>query len=246
MDITVLAVGAATFLLAGLVKGTIGLGLPTVAMGLLGLVVTPAAAAAVLIVPSLVTNVWQMLAGPRLRPLLARLWPMLAGVVAGTLVGSRLVGLAGPWAAAGLGAALAAYGIVGLARLRLPHPSPAQEAWLAPLVGLATGLVTAATGVFVLPAVPWLQALGLAKDDLVQALGLSFTVSTVALGLGLLMERLYDPDLALLSLAALAPAALGMIVGQRVRGWVSEPVFRTMFMAGLTLLGAWLLARGLT
>ncbi|MFL9823493.1 sulfite exporter TauE/SafE family protein [Rhodoplanes sp. SY1] len=246
MDTTVLAVGAATFLLAGFVKGTIGLGLPTVAMGFLGLVVTPAAAAAVLVVPSLVTNAWQMVAGPRLRPLLVRLWPMLAGVVAGTLVGSRVIGLVGPWASAGLGAALAAYGIVGLARLRLPQPSPGQEAWLAPLVGVATGLVTAATGVFVLPAVPWLQALGLAKDDLVQALGLSFTVSTVALGLGLLMERLYDPDLALLSLAALGPAALGMAVGQRVRARVSEPVFRTVFMAGLTLLGAWLLGRGLT
>ncbi|MDC7785542.1 sulfite exporter TauE/SafE family protein [Rhodoplanes sp. TEM] len=246
MEITVLAVGAATFLLAGFVKGTIGLGLPTVAMGLLGLVMPPAAAAAVLVVPSLVTNAWQMLAGGALAPLLRRLWPMLLGVVAGTLAGSRTVGLAGPWAAAGLGAALAAYGLVGLARLRLPRPTAAQEAWLAPLVGVATGLVTAATGVFVLPAVPWLQALGLGKDDLVQALGLSFTVSTVALGAGLLLERLYDPGLALLSLAALGPAAVGMAIGQAVRARVSEPVFRTAFLAGLALLGLWLMLRTLS
>ena len=47
-----------TFLLAGTVKGVIGLGLPTVAMGMLGLAIAPAQAAALLIIPSIVTNTW--------------------------------------------------------------------------------------------------------------------------------------------------------------------------------------------
>ncbi|NVO12702.1 MAG: sulfite exporter TauE/SafE family protein [Rhodoplanes sp.] len=240
-----LAIGAATFLLAGLVKGTIGLGLPTVAMGLLGLAVSPAIAAAVLVVPSFVTNAWQMLSGPALAPLLRRLWPMLLGVVFGTLAGSRLFGLAGPGAAALLGAALAAYGVVGLAKVRLPRPTAARETWLGPLVGVLTGLVTAATGVFVLPAVPYLQALGLDKDDLVQALGLSFTVSTVALGAGLLQAQILDFALAGASLAALLPAAAGMGLGQLLRARVSEATFRTVFFAGLLVLGGYALLRGL-
>lgn len=239
------AIGAGTFLLAGLVKGTIGLGLPTVAMGLLGLAVSPAAAAAVLVVPSLVTNAWQMFFGPALGPLARRLWPMLLGVVAGTLAGSRLFGLAGPGAAAALGAALMAYGIVGLARIHMPRPTAARERWLGPLVGVLTGLVTAATGVFVLPAVPYLQSLGLRKDDLVQALGLSFTVSTVALGAGLLQAQILDSALAGASLAALLPAAAGMGLGQMLRARVSEATFRTAFFAGLLALGAYALLRGL-
>ncbi|NVZ80096.1 sulfite exporter TauE/SafE family protein, partial [Pseudomonas gingeri] len=52
-----------TFLLAGTVKGVIGLGLPTVAMGLLGLAMVPAQAAALLIIPATLTNVWQLAAG---------------------------------------------------------------------------------------------------------------------------------------------------------------------------------------
>ena len=64
---------AGTFLFAGLVKGVVGLGLPTVAMGLLGLAMPPVAAAALLLVPSLVTNVWQLLAKPRFGGLLRRL-----------------------------------------------------------------------------------------------------------------------------------------------------------------------------
>jgi uncharacterized membrane protein YfcA len=76
------------FALAGLTKGVIGLGLPTISMGLLAVVMTPAQAAAILIVPSLVTNIWQMLAGPYLRSCLNRLWPMLIGVCLGTWAGA--------------------------------------------------------------------------------------------------------------------------------------------------------------
>lgn len=73
------------FLLAGLVKGVVGLGLPTLAMALLALAMPPAQAAALLILPSLVTNVWQMRPWPTLAPMTRRLWPMQAGVVVGTL-----------------------------------------------------------------------------------------------------------------------------------------------------------------
>ena len=58
---------AAVFVLAGLVKGTIGLGLPTISMGLLALVMPPIEAAAILILPSFLTNVWQMVAGSSLK-----------------------------------------------------------------------------------------------------------------------------------------------------------------------------------
>ena len=76
----------AIFVLAGFVKGVIGLGLPTVAMGLLALVMTPAQAAALLVVPSFLTNVWQAM-GPELIPLVRRLWPMLLGICAGVWAG---------------------------------------------------------------------------------------------------------------------------------------------------------------
>jgi uncharacterized protein len=105
-----------TFLLAGLVKGVIGLGLPTVAVGLLGLVMAPAQAAALLIVPSLVTNLWQLAAGPRLRPLVRRLCPMMLGICLGTWAGAGLLAGDGTGrATTALGLALAVYGALGLA-----------------------------------------------------------------------------------------------------------------------------------
>lgn len=245
MNASLLILALATFLLAGLVKGVIGMGLPTVAMGMLALALPPAEAAALLVIPSFVTNVWQLLAGPSFATLARRLWPMMAGIVVGTIAGAGiLAGDVAGVAGVGLGLALVAYALVGLAGLGL-SVSPRREVWLAPLIGLSTGLVTGATGVFVLPAVPYLQAIGLEREDLIQALGLSFTVSTVALALGLLRVEAWQAGSLWLSLAALVPALAGMQAGQALRRRLPAVLFRRVFFFGLLLLGLYLSARGL-
>ena len=236
---------ACAFALAGLVKGVVGLGLPTVSMGLLALMMAPAEAAALVIVPSLVTNVWQIGAGPALRPLLARLAPMQVGVFAGTLAGAWAFGApAGAWAMVCLGVVLVAYAGWRLAGAR-GRVDPRAEPWLGPAVGAATGLVTAATGVFVVPAVPYLQALGLGRDELVRAMGVSFTASTVALAAGLHLNASYPGAAALASGWMLVPALAGMYAGQALRGRLSPARFRLCFMGSLVLLGLHMILREL-
>ena len=100
------------------------------------------------------------------------------------------------------------------------------------------------TGVFVIPAVPYLQALSLEKDDLVQALGLSFTVSTVALAAILAHDGALQLAIAGASALALLPALAGMALGQWLRARARPDVFRLCFFAGLLLLGAHLAVRG--
>lgn len=235
-----LALIGATFVLAGAAKGLVGLGLPTVVVGLLGQVMAPAEAAALMVVPSLLTNLWQTAAGPALGHLLARLWPFLVAIVAGTAgVGAMLPEAAGPWAGRALGAALLAYAAFGLWGPRLRIGAKADAA-VGPLAGLAAGAVTAATGVAVMPTVPYLQALGLEKDDLVQALGLAFTVSTVTLG-GVLLGGALDGPTAAVSAGAVVPAVAGMMLGQRLRRRVDGVRFRLAFFAALAILGARLL-----
>jgi uncharacterized membrane protein YfcA len=217
----------------------IGLGLPTVSMGLLSLVMAPAKAASLLIVPSFVTNVWQLAAGPSFGRLARRLWLMLAGVVVGTLAGTGLLtGRHAGQAAVALGFLLMLYAVLGLTSVRF-SVSPAAEWWLGPLIGALTGLATAATGVFAIPAVPYLGALNLDKEDMIQALGLSFTVSTIALAAG---GAFALGDIGA-STAALAPALLGMAAGGALRGRFSEQTFRRVFFGGLLVLGAHLASR---
>ena len=199
----------------------------------------------VLALPSFITNVWQMVAGPSFGNVVRRLWPMMLGVCLGTWAGMGLMTGAGArYGTALLGLALAAYAVTGLAAYRFSFP-PRHEAWAGPLVGAVTGLITAATGVFVIPAVPYVQAIGLEKEELIQALGLSFTVSTAALAVNLAADNALHAGLAGPALGALVMAAVGMWLGQVLRLRMSPQTFRRCFFIGLLLLGAYLTMRGL-
>lgn len=230
------------FFAAGIVKGVLGMGLPTVAMGLLGLLMSVPQAAALLTLPSLVTNLWQAMTGGALRSLLGRLWGMQAGIFAGVAAAGWLPPQRDAFARVLLGVCLAAYGASGLAGWRPPSPGRGLQAIVAPAVGAATGLVTAVTGVFVLPAVPYLQSLRLDRHQLAQALGLSFTTSTIALASLLAARGQLGMAGSLQSALLLVPALAGMAVGQRLRHGMSEAAFRKCFFGGLVLLGAWLIA----
>jgi uncharacterized membrane protein YfcA len=233
------------YLVAGFVKGVIGMGLPTVALGILAAVITPAQAAAILIAPSLATNIWQMVAGPYLLGLVKRLGGMLVGMYVGAWLGAGiLTGANAKPAAIGLGIVLILYSLLGLSKIKFSVPR-SSEIWLGPLVGVATGYVMAATGVFVIPALPYLQAIGLEKDELVQALGLHFTVSTVALAFVLWNGGALNASLGTLSLFAIVPALVGMYLGQRMRARISARTFLTLMYLGLVLLGGNLLIKNL-
>jgi uncharacterized membrane protein YfcA len=244
LDKTLLFTGA-VFFLAGFVKGVIGLGLPTIAMGLLAIVMPPVEAAGLLILPSLLTNVCQMVGGPSLQPLVRRLWPTMLSVCLGTWAGLGLMtGVGARYGTALLGGALALYALTGLFSVRFTLARE-REPILGPATGAITGAITAATGVFVIPAVPYLQAIGLEREELVQALGLSFTVSTLALSVNVAAAGGFDVSMAAPACVALVLAGAGLWIGQIVRLRLSARLFRRCFFVGLLLLGGHLLGHSL-
>jgi len=230
------ALVAVVFVLAGVVKGVCGMGLPTVAISLLGLTMPPSQAAALLVLPSLATNVLQCF-GPAFADLVKRLWPLWLGLTVAVLVSPALDGGAAATNAQRLlGGVLVLYGVWGLWRPTLPTVRDRRTGPIL-LVGAATGFLTAATAVFMLPMVPYLQVLRLDKDDMVQALGLSFTVATLALairlqGAGTLTMR---PALAVLGLIA---ALAGVGLGRRLRSRLSQRTFERVLFALFAVLGA--------
>ena len=172
-------------MLAGFVKGVVGLGLPTVSMGLLAVTMAPSQALAIVIVPAVVTNIWQTFVGPYLRDIVRRLWPLLIGTAAGIWLNRG--SLTGPYAhysPIALGILLVIYAVMGLTKFAFTV-ARRNEKWVGGIVGVVTGLISAATGVQVIPSMPFLQAIGMEKDELVQALGVFFTVATLALSVNL-------------------------------------------------------------
>ena len=244
-SLPLVAVIVFTFFAAGVVKGVTGMGLPTVSMGVLTSLLSPLAAAGLLLVPSFVTNVWQLAAGPKFGMIARRLWPMMFTIVIGSLMSSALLtGGNSSLTTAGLGVALVIYAAYTL--LARPfHVATRWERRLSPITGLLTGLMTGATGLFVIPAVPYIQSLDFERDDLVQALGLSFTVSTIALAIGLLWHDAAPVGNLLTSTLAVVPALIGMATGQVIRTRIRPQLFRRLFLVFLLLLGLEMAIHGL-
>jgi uncharacterized membrane protein YfcA len=138
-----------------------------------------------------------------------------------------------------LGVTLLIYAVTALASLHI-KVQKAHEPWLGPIIGAVTGIITAATGVFMIPSVPYLQAIGFEKEGLVQALGLTFTIATVALSVNLALAGALKIALAGPTLGVLAVEGLGMWAGQELRLRLSPETFRRWFLIGLALLGAYL------
>jgi len=242
MSIELLTIITIAFMLAGVVKGVIGFGLPTVTLALLTATVGLSEAMVLLLVPCFVTNAWQAVAGGQLRQLIRRLWTLLLGISVATWIGAGLHAETDPrWLVVLLGALLCAYSGFSLVTPQIAAPGK-RETWLSPNIGLVAGLLNGLTGSFVVPGVLYLQALAMPRDTLIQAMGILFITSTVALGVAMHGNGLLPLDYAILSAVATLPALAGMGIGLRLRRRLNEQQFRQLLFGSLLVLGLYLFA----
>ena len=244
MDAVSITIVMLVFLLAGGVKGVVGLGLPTVAVAVLSAVFGLEAALPLLVIPSFVTNVWQGAIGGRALALFRRFGVALAIIPITTWIGYHYIFTAAPaMMERALGVILLVYAGASLATFRFAVP-PGAEPVLTPLLGVVNGLVTGVTGTFTTPLVMYLEALGLERDELVQMMGIAFSVSTAGLAAVLLLHGAYRLDAGYVSAAAVVPAVAGMAAGARLRSRLTPAAFRKWLLVALALLGFKLLVVG--
>lgn len=227
----------------GWVKGVFGMGLPTVALGLLSLTMPPVEAATLIVIPTLATNAWQFMIGPARVAVTTRFAVLLIGVVIGTALGVGF--LTGPHTALvslALGGVLILYAAVGMVSARL-HVSTHAQRWASPIIGLATGIVNGATSVSVMPLVPYLNCVGLQREALIQAMGLIFMVAMLALAACLAWTGHFAVGSAGASALALLPVFAGLYSGQLIRLRLHATAYRKWFFIGLIGLGAYSVIR---
>lgn len=242
MNTTYVMVGASLFV-AGFSKGMFGMGLPTISLGLLSLLMVPVEAATLIVIPTLVTNAWQYLTGSHRLAMARRFATLLLGVSVGTVAGigfltdsnTALVSLA-------LGTVLLLYAIVGLLASQLTIDANAER-WASPLTGVLTGIVNGATGVSVMPLVPYLNSISLERDELIQAMGLVFMTAMIALASCLAWSGHLQIASAGASTVALIPVFFGMYAGQSTRTRLPAPQFRRWFFVGLIGIGGYSVVR---
>lgn len=234
-----------TFLLAGTVKGVLGLGLPTVSLGLLTLLADLPTAMTVMLLPALLTNLWQAFAGQHTRGALLRLWPLLVAAGLSVAIGGLLFKqIQLQWLTVLLGLLIVLYSLISLAGIKLTL-SPASETSTGMACGLVNGILGGLTGSFVVPGVMYLQALDMPRQMLLQSMGLLFSISTVALAISLWANGLLNQSMTQLSFWAVFPALLGMPLGQWLGKHLPDKHFRTLFFCSIGVIGGFILLGGI-
>lgn len=234
--------GLAVFLIAGTVKGLVGLGLPTIVIALTSLVLPLTEAIALIALPTIFTNIWQAAVGGNFRAIVRRQWPLILPLVICLYLTMWQLGQKGPnWAFLVLGVVLIVYGGMGLLRLR-PRVAPDVERPLAPFIGAVSGFVEGVVGVPIIPLMPFLQALDIKPSEVVQSLGIVLCATSFTLAASLLNFGLLDGQRAIISAAAVVPALAGMWLGQKIRNRLSVDQFRLAVFWALLLMGLYTFA----
>lgn len=234
-----------SFLLGGAVKGVIGTGLPTIALALITATIGIREGMAIILLPSILTNMQQGLWGGHLKYVIRRSWTFLFATFIAIWFGAALLATVNIEILSGLlGIILLFYAAFGLQTRRLPQPGKA-EIWLNPVIGSINGLLTGMTGSSVIPGVLYLQSLELGRDRLVQTMGLLFLTSTTTLAFALQKYELLTIELIQLSAIAFIPAYIGMQFGVRIRKRISDQLFRRFFFIFMLLLGIYIVLRSI-
>lgn len=204
------------------------MGLQTICIGLLVVLFDITLAMALLLVPALITNIWQIRGMP-FASLGKRLLPLLLCAALGIWFGSyALVYVDGRLLSILLAILLLVYTAISLTGYQVNLPRQ-REAVLGIAFGGLNGLFTGMTGSYLFPGLIYLQGMGLSRDQFIQAMGLFFVTLSVTLGFALSRHQLLSIDIALVSAAACLPALAGMRIGEKMRGTLSDRTFRLLF-----------------
>lgn len=234
---------AATYLFAGIVKGVTGLGIPIIGVAFTAPVIGMQAAVALVLGPSVLTNVWQALVGGNFLRILQRIWPLLLMSCIGIWFGSGILASAdGGYLLLFMGALLIVYSLIALIRARLPSPGR-HESWLTPVLGIPAGIIFGMTGSFMVPGTLYIQSLGMPRDMFVQALGIAFVVVSVMLSGAMLQRAILTPELIAMTIGAVIPCIAGMLIGQRLRKHLTEEQFTRIVLVLILLVGIYMIAR---
>ena len=232
-----LAIVAVAFVLAGLVKGVVGGGLPAVAVPIMMAgALEPAHAAALTLISVIATNVWLLTQGGLFVRIIRRYWPIFACLAIGSGLGSQiLVSMPAATMKTIIGALVVVLSPLPFRPQRWAIPER-HQVWLNPVAGLSLGIVGGAT-VMLAPVIIYFVALRLDKNLFVAAMGAVALSSMTPLYAGLATGGILGWHEVWMSAIAFIPAAVGMVVGVRLRQRISQRAFQVVLSVALLAIG---------
>ena len=225
------------FFLGGLVKGTIGVGLPTVTLTLLSFFFDIKDSISFILIPVILTNLVQMLDGKELKSIFQQtkffLVTSVVFVIPGFLVlrainsNTILLILASLLV---LNSCLVLFNkIITIKK----HTSFQTQFWIGALTGITTGV----TSIYTMPFIFLIQSLKFNKEKLIQLMGLSFFLYSLTQFALFYSFSMINEKVLLFSSVACMPILIGVISGKYLRKVLSEQTFKQLFNYMLLISG---------
>ena len=239
----IFGIATVAFMIAGFVKGVVGFGFPIIALIILTLSIGLLDALALVVIPTLITNLWQAFSGEYLRAIVGRMWRyFLVAVVFIWITSDYLDVVDVDWLTMLLGTVLFFFALSRLFNFHFTVP-PRYESVLSVPLGAVNGIITGLTGSFMVPSVLYMQAIGLRGEMLVQAMGIFFSISVFTLAVSLERNDLISVGQAQLSSLELIPSIIGLLVGRWTRRQIDEDRFQQIFLMAVLVLGGYIVFR---
>ncbi|MEM1300193.1 MAG: sulfite exporter TauE/SafE family protein [Pseudomonadota bacterium] len=226
------------FVLAGMVKGTTGIGLPTAAVGMMSQFMDPRQAIALVVFPSLLSNAWQMFRQGRVGAVLARFWLFIACLMGFIALVSFTVTASVPTETliVILGCVICLFSVMSLAFS--PPVLPARYDRAGQVIsGTASGVLGGLTGIWAPPMVTYLMARRIEKEEFVAATGVMIFAGTLPLIGGFWSAGLLSGNLAMVSVMMFMPALIGFTLGETLRHRMDADRFRTVVLVVFLVMG---------
>ncbi len=229
------------FILGGLIKGTLGVGLPLLAVPLMSLVIPAPTAIALMAVPVLMSNVWQAIDSGSARAHALRFTPLLITVLISTLI---TVPLALSLSLKALNVLVASAVLIAVFLMAFQPKvalSPRQERWGSPIVGALAGIMGGISSMAGPLIISYLLALKLPREVFIGSISVIYLFAMVPLYASLAWHGRLGWFEAGVSLVGLIPMFMGMRLGKSLRHRLSEVAFRRVLFWFLGMLALMLM-----
>ena len=225
------------YVLCGVIKGSIGFGMPTVSISLLSFVIDIKIIIALILIPTLIVNMYQLSKGGNFKKILNETKYFLIFSTIFIFPGAYLLKiLDSSLIIFFIALILISNSVLCLLRINIKLPYH-EKISTQILVGSVNGVIIGMTSIYTMPLVFLLQSLNYNKNTTIQFLGIAFFLYPLGQLISFANFDLLSKEIIINSIIILIPIFIGLLIGQKIRQKISEALFQKFFYIMLLFMG---------
>ena len=241
---TIIIIIILAVLAGGLVKGTLGFGMPMVALPIIAFIIPPTTAMILLCAPIFLTNFLQI----KFRQGVSsyRFLPMFLCLIIGLIIGARLIlEIDVKTITQIIAVSIIFAALVNCFGIKIKNINKNHENTITSLIGFGSGILGGLSTFYGPPMLAYLVAVDLPKEKFVRTVSTMYFIGSFPLYGSLIYYGFATKVDLILSLILIIPAFIAQQIGTKIRDKFNQKQFRICILITLIILGFSLLVKTL-